>query len=83
MSVNRREIRRSMGSRSSRRSSLKAFLRGRLKAGPERKRMERPRVILARKIREAMQAPAPAETVPTSDEVARKWAASMAAQLAK
>lgn len=78
MSVNRRKIRIAMGSRTNRRRGVKVYLRGRLKAGSER--MERPRVLLARKIREAKLAPAPAETVSTMDEVTRKWAASMAAQ---
>lgn len=80
MSINRRKIRLSMGSRTNRRRGVKVYLRGRATAGSER--MERPRVILAQKIRGAKLAPAPAETAPKSyfDEAARKWAASMAAQ---
>lgn len=52
MNVNRRKIRISMGSRTNRRRGVKVYLRGRVKA--DSVRMERPRVILAQKIREAM-----------------------------
>lgn len=74
--VNRRKIRLSMGSRSTRRRSVKAYLRGRAKYGSER--MERPRVILARKIREAK----PVETVSVG-EATQKWVAWAATQKKK